>query len=66
VFEWKPPDPRIVAFVRRIQDALDRRLGGRYSTSQKGGPIADETAGERDVEDALVDPLPSRWHHDGR
>ena len=25
MFEWKPPDPRIVALVRRIQDAAHRR-----------------------------------------
>src|SRR5689334_47035 len=28
MFEWKPPDPRIVAFVRRIEKVVRRWFGG--------------------------------------
>jgi hypothetical protein len=28
MFDWKPPDPRLVAIVRRIRAAIQRRVGG--------------------------------------
>jgi len=66
VLEWKPPDPRLVALVRRIQDAVRARIGGRSIPPPQGGVIVDEAATEKRIDDASVEALPLGGDSDER
>lgn len=46
MFEWKPPDPRLVALARRLEAAVHRLLGAKPAGGRAGaerrGPNEDE------------------------
>ena len=67
MLEWKPPDPRIVALVRRIQSAADRRL--RHATRSRASlattdaqPAIDQEVDDRARE--LMEPGADAPDHD--
>jgi hypothetical protein len=47
MFEWKPPDPRLVAMVRRLREAVHRRFPTKPANADSEA-IDDKRASERE------------------
>jgi hypothetical protein len=60
MFEWKPPDPRLVAFVRRLQETARRRFSRKSESPDSMPAIDDEIAAAGASNDALRDPSTPR------
>jgi hypothetical protein len=56
MFEWKPPDPRLVALVRRLQETARRRFRSKSENPDSMRAIDDEIAATGESNDALRDP----------
>jgi hypothetical protein len=60
MFEWKPPDPRLVALVRRLEAAIRRRFSGvsrsRVASSGSVGEMERDQPSDDAVRDAASAP----------
>lgn len=60
MFEWKPPDPRLVALVRRLEAAVLRRFGsapGRgVSTVTSEADLSRDEPADRSIRDVTAAP----------
>jgi hypothetical protein len=55
MLEWKPPDPRIVDLVRRVQDAA-RRFRHAPGSPESFATIDEEHAPDREINDRVREP----------
>ena len=56
MLEWKPPDPRIVELVRRIQDAARRRFRHAPGSPESFAAIDEELALDREFKHRVREP----------
>jgi hypothetical protein len=60
MFEWKPPDPRLVALVRRLEAAILRHLPGGPASGVEPSRSNVETAGAEPSDEAVRTTAPPR------